>query len=393
MSDSSVVIVGAKRTPIGAFQGALSSLVAPRLGATAVAAAVGQSGIAGADIDEAVIGCCLFAGLKQAPARQAVLGAGLPNSIPCTTLSKMCGSGMKAVMQVHDAIVAGNCTVGIAGGMESMSNAPYLLGRARDGYRLGHGQLLDHMFCDGLEDAYDGQLMGYYADLVAAARGIGRERQDAFAAESVRRAQAAVSSGAFRDEIAPVEIDGRKGKITMSEDETPGRCDLAKIPLLKAAFRKEGTITAANASSISDGAAALVLLREGEARRRKVMPLARIVASASHAADPQQFATAPVPAIRKALAKAGWSVADVDLFEINEAFAVVTLAAIDDLGIAAEKVNVNGGACALGHPIGASGARVLVTLINALSKRNLKRGVAALCIGGGEASAMAIELI
>lgn len=393
MSDNSVVIVGAKRTPIGAFQGALSPVTAPRLGAAAVAAAVAQSGIAGADIDDAVMGCCLFAGLKQAPARQAVLGAGLPNSIPCTTLSKMCGSGMKAVMQIHDSIVAGNCSVGIAGGMESMSNAPYLLAKAREGYRLGHGQLLDHMFHDGLEDAYDGQVMGYYADLSAAARGIGRERQDAFAAESVRRAQNAVQEGAFSDEIAPVEIVGRKGTITVSADETPGKCDIGKIPALKPAFRKEGTITAANASSISDGAAVLVLTSEVEARRRGIMPLARIVASATYAADPQQFATAPVPAIKKMLAKAGWTVSDVDLFEINEAFAVVTLLAMDDLGIPVEKVNINGGACALGHPIGATGARLLVTLIHSLKRRGLKRGVAALCIGGGEASAMAIELL
>ncbi len=393
MSDNSVVIVGAKRTPIGAFQGALSPLPAPRLGAAAVASAVAQSGISGADIDDAVMGCCLFAGLKQAPARQAVLGAGLPDSIPCTTLSKMCGSGMKAVMQIHDSIVAGNCSVGIAGGMESMSNAPYLLAKARDGYRLGHGQLLDHMFHDGLEDAYDGQLMGYYADLSAAMGGIDRERQDAFAAESVRRAQGAVRDGLFAAEIAAVEITGRKGTLTVSADETPGKCDLSKIPLLKPAFRKDGTITAANASSISDGAAALVLTSEGEAQRRRVEPLARIVASATYAANPQQFSTAPAPAIRKMLAKAGWKVADVDLFEINEAFAVVTLLAMDDLGIAAEKVNINGGACALGHPIGATGARLLVTLLHSLRRRGLKRGVAALCIGGGEASAMAIELI
>ncbi len=393
MSDNSVVIVGAKRTPIGSFQGLLSPLTAPQLGAAAVAAAVAQSGIAGADIDDAVMGCCLFAGLKQAPARQAVLGAGLPNSIPCTTLSKMCGSGMKAVMQIHDSIVAGNCSVGIAGGMESMTNAPYILTKARDGYRMGHGQLFDHMFHDGLEDAYDGKAMGYYADLVAEARGISRERQDIFAAESVRRAQGAVQNGAFADEIVPVEIVGRKGTTTVSTDETPGKCDIAKIPALKPAFRKEGTITPANASSISDGAAALVLTSAAEAKRRGIAPLARIVASATYAADPQQFPTAPVPAIKKTLAKAGWTVADVDLFEINEAFAIVTMMAMDDLGIPADKVNVNGGACAMGHPIGATGARVLVTLIHALKQRGLKRGIASMCIGGGEGSAMAIELI
>lgn len=268
MSNSPVVIVGAKRTPIGAFQGALSTLTAPQLGAAAVAAAVAQSGIAGADIDDAVMGCCLFGGLRQAPARQAVLGAGLPDSIPCTTLSKMCGSGMKAVMQIHDSIVAGNCSIGIAGGMESMSNAPYLLTRARGGYRFGHGQLLDHMFHDGLEDAYDGQPMGYYADLCAAAHGIGRERQDAFAADSVRRGQGALQDGAFTDEIAPIELVGRNSTITVNADETPGKCDIGKIPALKPVFRKEGTITAANASSISDGAAALVLTSEVEARRR-----------------------------------------------------------------------------------------------------------------------------
>ena len=393
MSDNSVVIVGAKRTPIGSFQGLLSPLTAPQLGAAAVAAAVAQSGIAGADIDDAVMGCCLFAGLKQAPARQAVLGAGLPNSIPCTTLSKMCGSGMKAVMQIHDSIVAGNCSIGIAGGMESMTNAPYILTKARDGYRMGHGQLFDHMFHDGLEDAYDGKAMGYYADLVAEARGISRERQDIFAAESVRRAQGAVQNGAFADEIVPVEIVGRKGTTTVSTDETPGKCDIAKIPALKPAFRKEGTITPANASSISDGAAALVLTSAAEAKRRGIAPLARIVASATYAADPQQFPTAPVPAIKKTLAKAGWTVADVDLFEINEEFAIVTMMAMDDLGIPADKVNVNGGACAMGHPIGATGARVLVTLIHALKQRGLKRGIASMCIGGGEGSAMAIELI
>jgi len=393
MSNNAIVIVGAKRTPIGAFQGELSTLTAPQLGSAAVAAAVAQSGISGADIDDAVMGCCLLAGLRQAPARQAVRGAGLPDSIPCTTLSKMCGSGMKAVMQIHDSIVAGNCSVGIAGGMESMSNAPYLLSKARSGYRLGHGQLLDHMFHDGLEDAYDGQLMGYYADLCAAAHSISRGRQDALAAESVRRALAAAQDRAFADEIVPIEIAGRKGTIVVSTDETPGKCDVTKIPALRPAFREDGTITPANASSISDGAAALVLTSESKARRWHALPLARIVASATYAADPQQFAVAPVPAIRKMLAKAGWTVGDVDLFEINEAFAVVTLLAMDDLGIPPEKVNIAGGACALGHPIGATGARLLITLIHALRRRGLRRGVAALCIGGGEASAMAIELM
>jgi acetyl-CoA C-acetyltransferase len=393
MPSHSVVILGAKRTPIGAFQGALAGLTAPQLGAAAIAAAVAQSGVPGADIDDAVIGCCLFGGLRQAPARQAVLGAGLPVSVPCATLSKMCGSGMKAAMQIHDAIVAGNCGVGLAGGMESMSNAPYLMTRARAGYRLGHGQLYDHMFLDGLEDAYEGQLMGHYADLSAAARGIGRERQDAYAAESVRRAQAAGAEGRFAAELVPVELAGRQGKVTVASDETPGKCDIGRIAQLKPAFRQEGTVTAANASSISDGAAALVLSSAAEAKRRGARPLARIVASATHAAEPAQFPTAPVPAIRQLLARAGWTVGDVDLFEINEAFAMVTLLAMDELGLPAEKVNINGGACALGHPIGATGARLLVTLIHALQQRGLRRGVAALCIGGGEASAMAIELI
>ncbi|MCZ4303431.1 acetyl-CoA C-acyltransferase [Zoogloeaceae bacterium G21618-S1] len=392
MSDSSIVILGARRTPIGAFQGALSGLTAPQLGATAIAAALDQSGLAGSDIDEAVMGCCLFGGLKQAPARQAVLGAGLPASVPCSTVSKMCGSGMKAALQVHDAILAGHANFGVAGGMESMSNAPYLLSKARAGYRLGHGQVLDHMFHDGLEDAYEGQLMGHYADLVAEATGIGRDRQDAFAAESVRRAQTAIIEGDFVDEIASVVIRGRKGETTIDTDETPGRCDLAKIASVKPVFRAGGTVTAANASSISDGAAALVLANEAAARRRGLVPIARIVASAGFAAAPGEFPTAPIPAIERVLAKAGWSIGEVDLFEVNEAFAVVTLLAMDALDLPAHKVNVLGGACAMGHPIGATGARLLVTLIHALRRRGLKRGVAALCIGGGEATAMAIEI-
>jgi len=392
MSETSIVILGAKRTPIGAFQGALSGLAAPQLGATAIAAALAQSGLAGTDIDEAVMGCCLFGGLKQAPARQAVLGAGLPASVPCSTVSKMCGSGMKAALQVHDAILAGHAEFGVAGGMESMSNAPYLLTKARAGYRLGHGALLDHMFHDGLEDAYEGQLMGHYADLAAEAAGVGRDRQDAYAAESVRRAQTAIVEGAFAAEIAPVLIRGRKGDTTVDTDETPGRCELAKIATVKPAFRAGGTVTAANASSISDGAAALVLAGEDAARRRGLAPIARIVASAGVAAAPGDFPGAPIPAIERVLAKAGWSVGEVDLFEINEAFAVVTLLAMDALALPAQKVNVLGGACAMGHPIGATGARLLVTLIHALRQRGLKRGVAALCIGGGEATAMAIQI-
>ncbi len=388
-----VVIVAARRTPIGAFQGQFATVTAPQLGSAAIAAALADIGAHVSTIDEAVFGCCLFAGLKQAPARQAVLGAGLPESVPATTLSKMCGSGMKATMLVHDMLLAGSCTVGLAGGMESMSNAPYVLTRAREGYRLGHGQLLDHMFLDGLEDAYEGKLMGYYADLSAAEHGISRERQDAYATESVRRAQHAVASGTFRTEIAPVTIAGKKGDTVVADDETPGKCDAAKIPHLKAAFRKDGSVTPANASSISDGAAALVLMRESEAQRRGLAPLARIRAHATHARAPGQFTTAPATSIRNVLAKADWSVRDVDLFEINEAFAVVTLLAIDELDLAPEKVNVNGGACALGHPVGATGARIVVTLIHALRQRGLKRGIASLCIGGGEATAVALEVL
>jgi acetyl-CoA C-acetyltransferase len=344
-------------------------------------------------VDEAVFGCCLMAGVKQAPARQAVIGAGLPDSVPATTLTKMCGSGMKATMLVHDMLLAGSCNVGLAGGMESMSNAPYVLTRARGGYRLGHGQAFDHMFLDGLEDAYEGKLMGYFADLAAAEFGIARERQDAYAAESVRRAQHAVASGAFREEIVPVAIPGRQGEKVISDDETPGTCDIAKISKLKPAFTKDGSITPANASSISDGAAALVMMRESEALRRGITPLARILSHATHAQQPGRFPTAPAPAIRRALERAGWGVGDVDLFEINEAFAVVTLLAMDELGLPAEVVNVNGGACAMGHPVGATGARILVTLIHALRARGLRRGLASLCIGGGEATAMAIEVL
>jgi acetyl-CoA C-acetyltransferase len=392
MVQDPVVIVGAKRTPIGAFQGQFASLTAPGLGSAAIRASLEQAGIAGYEIDEAILGCVLSAGLGQAPARQAVLGAGLPPSVPCTTLNKMCGSGMKATMLVHDMIALGSAKVAIAGGIESMTNAPYLLPKAREGYRLGHGQLLDHMFFDGLQDAYEGHLMGHYADLSAAAYGFTREQQDAYASETVRRAQHAVQSGLFRAEIAPVTLKGRKGDTVITEDETPGRCDIAKIPALKAAFSKDGTVTPANASSISDGAAALVLMRQSEASRRGISPLARIVGHASHAREPGQFTTAPVGAIQSLLAKTGWNAEQVDLYEINEAFAVVTLIAMHDLKLPHEKVNVNGGACALGHPIGASGARILVTLLHALKARKLKRGIASLCIGGGEATAMAIEV-
>ncbi|MBK7847412.1 MAG: acetyl-CoA C-acyltransferase [Zoogloea sp.] len=389
----SIVIVAARRTPIGAFQGCLTPLSAPQLASAAIRGAFSGLGELGREVDEAVFGCCLMAGVKQAPARQAVIGAGLPDSVPATTLTKMCGSGMKATMLVHDMLLAGSCSVGLAGGMESMSNAPYVLTRARGGYRLGHGQAFDHMFLDGLEDAYEGKLMGYFADLAAAEFGIARERQDAYAAESVRRAQHAVASGAFREEIAPVAIPGRQGEKVISDDETPGTCDIAKIPKLKPAFTKDGSITPANASSISDGAAALVMMRESEALRRGITPLARILSHATHAQQPGRFPTAPAPAIRRALERAGWGVGDVDLFEINEAFAVVTLLAMDELGLPAEVVNVNGGACAMGHPVGATGARILVTLIHALRARGLRRGLASLCIGGGEATAMAIEVL
>jgi len=392
MSDP-VVIVAARRTPIGAFQGCLTPLNAPQLASAAIRGAFSGLGELGRDVDEAVFGCCLMAGVKQAPARQAVIGAGLPDSVPATTLTKMCGSGMKATMLVHDMLLAGSCNVGLAGGMESMSNAPYVLTRARGGYRLGHGQAFDHMFLDGLEDAYEGKLMGYFADLAAAEFGIARERQDAYAAESVRRAQHAVARGAFREEIVPVAIPGRQGEKVISDDETPGTCDIAKIPKLKPAFTQDGSITPANASSISDGAAALVMMRESEALRRGITPLARILSHATHAQQPGRFPTAPAPAIRRALERAGWGVGDVDLFEINEAFAVVTLLAMDELGLSAEVVNVNGGACAMGHPVGATGARILVTLIHALRARGLRRGLASLCIGGGEATAMAIEVL
>ncbi|MDX9836715.1 MAG: acetyl-CoA C-acyltransferase [Azoarcus sp.] len=388
-----VVIVAAKRSPIGAFQGQFTNITAPQLGSAVVRNLFAPHPELINAVDEAVFGCCLMGNLKQAPARQVVLGAGLPESVPATTLTKMCGSGMKATMLVHDMLLAGSCTIGLAGGIESMTNAPYMLPKGRDGYRLGHGQLCDHMLLDGLEDAYEGKLMGYFADLSARELGISRDRQDAYAAESVRRAQHAVSSGAFREEIAPVTVGGRKGDIVISDDETPGKCDPGRIPDLKPAFIKDGSVTAANSSSISDGAAAILLMRESEAVRRKLQPLARVVSHATHAQKPALFTTAPTPAIRGALTKAGWRVSDVELFEINEAFAVVSLLAMDELGLAPDIVNVNGGACALGHPVGATGARIIVTLLHAMRQRGLKRGIASLCIGGGEAMATAIEIL
>ena len=395
MSDP-IVIVSAARTPMGSFQGALSSLTAAELGAVALRAAVGRAGIPAELIEEVLLGCVLQAGQGQAPARQAALLAGLPLSAGCTTIHKVCGSAMKATMLGHDGLLADSHAVTAVGGMESMSNAPYLLARARSGYRLGHGQLLDHMFLDGLEDAYAketrGRLMGTFAEECAANHGFTREAQDAYAVRSTTRAQEAAQSGRFDWEIAPVTVSGRKGTTVIDRDEGPFAVDVAKIPQLKPAFARDGTVTAANSSSISDGAAALVLMRSSTAQRLGVAPLARIVAHASYAGRPAEFPTAPVGAIQKLFARTGWTRDSVDLYEINEAFAVVAMAAIHQLDLAAEKVNVHGGACALGHPIGASGARLLVTLLGALRHHGGRRGVASLCIGGGEATAMAIEL-
>jgi acetyl-CoA C-acetyltransferase len=392
MADS-VVIVAAKRTPIGAFQGALSTIPAPRLGAQAVRAALMACGLAGADVQEVILGCVLAAGLGQAPARQAALGAGVPASTPATTVNKMCGSGLKAVMAAADQIRAGDVDVAVAGGLESMSNAPYLLPKARGGYRMGHGEVLDHMLYDGLQSPFDGQLMGCFAEATAARYGFSRAEQDAFAAESVRRALAAVESGAFDAELAAVAVKQRKAEVTVSRDETPFACDLERIPALKPAFAQDGTVTAASASSISDGAAAVVLMRESAALERGLKPLARILAYASHAQEPEWFTTAPAGAVRKVLERLGARARDIDLYEINEAFAVVTLAALRDLELPASRVNVHGGACALGHPIGATGARILVTLVHALRRRHVARGIASLCIGGGEAVALAVEAI
>ena len=393
MNTDPVVIVGLSRTPMGAFQGELKEFTAAELGAVAIRAAVERSGIASADIDEALMGCVLPAGQGQAPARQAALGAGLPLSTGCTTINKMCGSGMKAAMLANDLLLAGTNRVMVAGGMESMSNAPYLLPKARTGYRMGHQQVIDHMFLDGLEDAYEkGRLMGSFAEVCADHFGFTRQEQDAFAVTSLQRAQQANRDGWFAWEIAPVTLRSGKGDRFVDQDESPFKANFDKIPQLKPAFRKDGTVTAANSSSISDGAAAMVLMRRSEADARGVTPVATIVGHSTHAQEPGWFTTAPVGAIRKLFDRTGWSAADVDLFEINEAFAVVTMAAMREHGLPHDKVNVNGGACALGHPIGASGARILVTLIGALRRRGLKRGVASLCIGGGEATAVAVEL-
>ncbi len=388
-----VLIAAAQRTPIGALQGALAGASAPQLAAAAARGAIAAAGIAPGDIGEAIFGCVLPAGVGQAPARQAALAAGLPQSVPATTINKVCGSGMKAIMLAAAQIRTGEADVVLAGGMESMTNAPYLLLKARGGYRLGHGELLDHMFYDGLQNPYDGRMMGYFAEATATKYGFTRAEQDAFAAESVRRAQAAVANGAFAAEISPVTVKGRKGDAVVATDETPANCSIEKIPTLKPAFSKDGTVTAASSSSIADGAAAAVVMSEAAAQRLGARPLARILAYASHAHEPEWFTTAPVGAIRKVLAALGWQVGDVDLYEINEAFAAVTMAAIRDLGLDPARVNVNGGACALGHPIGATGARIVTTLVHALKRTGKRRGIASLCIGGGEATAIAIELL
>jgi len=390
-SSDPVVIVSAARTPMGGFQGALAGVTATELGAIAVKGAVERAGLAPTAVDEVLMGCVLSAGLGQAAARQAARGAGLDDGTPCTTVNKMCGSGMKAVMMAHDAILAGNAEVAVAGGLESMTNAPYLLPKARGGMRLGHGEVKDHMFLDGLEDAYEGRLMGSYAEETAKHYQFTREQQDAYALESLSRAKRAVEGGTFAPEIVPVEVTTRKGKSEVVNDEQPLTADPAKIPTLKPAFAKDGSVTAANSSSISDGAAALTLMRFSEAERRGLTPLAAIRGHTMHAQAPAWFSTAPVGAISKLLEKTGWSKNEVDLWEVNEAFAVVAMAAIHDLGLSHDNMNIYGGACALGHPIGASGARIIVTLLNALQQTGGKRGVASLCIGGGEATAIAIE--
>ncbi|BBN89514.1 acetyl-CoA C-acetyltransferase [Azospira sp. I09] len=392
MSDP-IVIVSVARTPMGGFQGDFNSLTAPQLGATAIKAAVERAGIKPEQVEEVVFGNVLQAGVGQAPARQAALGAGLPLSAGCTTIHKVCGSALKSVMMVHDSLLAGSYEIGVAGGQESMSNAPYLLPKARGGYRLGHGQLLDHMFFDGLEDAYQkGRLMGTFAEECAESYGFTREAQDEWAIQSTVRAQKAIKEGLFKWEIAPVTIAGKKGDVVVDQDEQPLKAQIEKIPALKPAFKKDGTVTAANSSSISDGAAALVLMKESKAKALGLAPIAKIVGHTTHAQEPNLFTTAPVFAMEKLMQKTGWNVADVDLWEINEAFAVVTMAAIKDLKLDPAKVNVHGGACALGHPIGASGARILVSLIGALKQYGKKKGVASLCIGGGEAVAVGVEM-
>jgi acetyl-CoA C-acetyltransferase len=393
MTQDSIVILSAKRTPVGAFQGAFASVKATELGSAAVRGAIEASGLAPADIQEVIMGCVLPAGLGQGPARQAALGAGIPNTVPATTVNKLCGSAMKSIMMAADSLRNGDIDIALAGGLESMTNAPYLLLKARGGYRMGHGEIYDHMFYDGLQNAYDGKAMGCFADATSAKYGFTREMQDAFATESVKRSLQAIESGAFTAEIVPVTVKSRKGEVVVDKDETPFSCDIKKIPTMRPAFTKDGTVTAASSSSISDGASAVVLMRESAAKARGLKPLARILAYASNSHEPEWFTTAPVGAIKKVLAKTGWQAGDVDLYEINEAFATVTMAAIHDCGLDHAKVNVNGGACALGHPIGATGARITTTLLHALAARGLKRGIASLCIGGGEATAIAVEML
>jgi acetyl-CoA C-acetyltransferase len=392
MIEDPVVIVGASRTPLGGFGGDLSSLSAPELGAVAISDAITKSGIKITDVNEVIMGVVLPAGQGQAPARQASIGAGIPKAVGATTINKMCGSGMKATMLAHDNILSGSHEIMVAGGMESMSNAPYLLPDARSGMRMGHGQLKDHMFLDGLEDAYDkGTLMGVYAENTAEAYQFTRDAQDEFSITSLKRALLASENGYFSDEIVPITVQSRKAETVIKSDEQPRNARPEKIPELRPAFREHGTVTAANSSSISDGAAALILVRRSEAEKQGLTPLAAIHGHATHAQDPEWFTTAPIEAINKVLEKASWNKDEVDLFEINEAFAVVTMAAMKDLGLSHDKVNVHGGACALGHPVGATGARIIVTLLHALSRYDLKKGVASLCIGGGEATAIAIE--
>jgi acetyl-CoA C-acetyltransferase len=393
MNPDPVVILSARRTPVGAFQGAFATVTAPQLGAVAIKAALADSGLTAAQVDEVIMGCVLSAGIGQAPARQAAMGAGLPASVPSTTVNKMCGSAMRAVMLGADQILAGTAQVVVAGGLESMTNAPYLLPKARAGYRMGHQELLDHMFLDGLQSPWDGQLMGCFADTTSEKYGFTRQAQDEFAAESVRRALAAVNSGDFKAEVAPVTAKTRKGEVVVDQDETPFTLDITKIPTLKPAFKQDGTVTAASSSGISDGAAAVVLARESFAASKNLKPLARILGYTSFAREPEWFTLAPVGAIKKLLRQLQWQAKDVDLYEINEAFAAVPMAAMKDLSLEHAKMNVNGGACALGHPIGATGARILTTLLYALKARGKKRGIASLCIGGGEATAIAVELV
>ncbi|NVK23284.1 MAG: acetyl-CoA C-acyltransferase [Gammaproteobacteria bacterium] len=388
-----IVIVSAKRTPLGGFQGSLSAVAAPVLGAEAIKASLEAAGITGSEVDEVIMGCVLPAGLGQAPARQAAIKAGIALSAGATTINKVCGSGMKAVMMANDAIKAGSINVAVVGGFESMSNAPYMLPDARSGMRMGHNKTLDHMFLDGLEDAYQGKAMGCFAQDTANEYGFTREALDDYAIRSLTRAQTAIDKDLFNGEITPVTITTRRGEVTVRVDEQPGNARIDKIPSLRPAFAKDGTITAANSSSISDGAAALVVMSLSEAQKRGLTPLAKIVSQATNSVEPEKFTTAPVGAIQSALDKAGWQSQDVDLYEINEAFAMVTMAAMHDLELPAEKVNVNGGACALGHPLGASGARIIVTLLHALKNRGLKKGLASLCIGGGEATAIAVEML